>query len=197
MISPAVACVLYGMCDCDDSHDASCSNEMLSICAMLSVPMVFMRPREMAQEADAAKAKFQHVDGDHLTLLNVYHAYKQNESDPKWAYNNYLQLRALKQVSQPASQSVSESVIFVAARPLAPSLARWGGSHLPDGAPHDDPGTGLQADSIRNQLQRQMMKHKLELVSTDFASSEYVPLPLPPPPPPPPPPPASLHVNRG
>jgi pre-mRNA-splicing factor ATP-dependent RNA helicase DHX15/PRP43 len=26
---------------------------------------------------DAAKDKFSHVDGDHLTLLNVFHAYKQ------------------------------------------------------------------------------------------------------------------------
>jgi pre-mRNA-splicing factor ATP-dependent RNA helicase DHX15/PRP43 len=37
----------------------SCSNEMLSIAAMLSVPMVFMRPRDQGQEADACKAKFQ------------------------------------------------------------------------------------------------------------------------------------------
>ena len=46
----------------------SCSNEVLSIAAMLSIPMVFMRPRDQAKEADAAKAKFQHIDGDHLTL---------------------------------------------------------------------------------------------------------------------------------
>ena len=28
-------------------------------------------------QADEAKAQFAHVDGDHLSLLNVYHAYKQ------------------------------------------------------------------------------------------------------------------------
>lgn len=55
----------------------SCSNEMLSIVALLSVPQIFMRPPEAAKAADAAKAKFAHVDGDHLTLLNAYHAYKQ------------------------------------------------------------------------------------------------------------------------
>ena len=48
-----------------------------SIAAMLSVPMVFMRPREAARAADESKARFAHIDGDHLTLLNVYHAYKQ------------------------------------------------------------------------------------------------------------------------
>lgn len=54
-----------------------CSNEIVSIAAMLSVPNVFTRPREAAKAADEAKQRFAHVDGDHLTLLNVYHAYKQ------------------------------------------------------------------------------------------------------------------------
>jgi fructoselysine-6-P-deglycase FrlB-like protein len=53
---------------------------------MLSVPVVFMRPNEAKRAADEAKMRFAHVDGDHLTLLNVYHAYKRNESDPKYAW---------------------------------------------------------------------------------------------------------------
>jgi len=40
-----------------------CSNEIISIAAMLSVPNVFMRPREAAKAADEAKAPFAHVDG--------------------------------------------------------------------------------------------------------------------------------------
>ena len=43
------------------------------------VPQVFMRPNEAKKAADEAKMKFAHIDGDHLTLLNVYHAYKQSE----------------------------------------------------------------------------------------------------------------------
>jgi hypothetical protein len=31
---------------------------------MLSVPNVFMRPREAAKAADEAKARFAHIDGD-------------------------------------------------------------------------------------------------------------------------------------
>ena len=38
---------------------------------------MFVRPREAARAADEAKARFAHIDGDHLTLLNVYHAFKQ------------------------------------------------------------------------------------------------------------------------
>jgi HrpA-like RNA helicase len=35
----------------------NCSNEVLSIVAMLSVPNVFMRPKNAAREADEAKLK--------------------------------------------------------------------------------------------------------------------------------------------
>ncbi len=49
-----------------------CSNEIVSIAALLSVPQIFMRPKESQRQADEAKAAFQHADGDHLTLLNAY-----------------------------------------------------------------------------------------------------------------------------
>ena len=50
-----------------------CDNPIFSL-----VPNCFVRPREAQKAADEAKARFGHIDGDHLTLLNVYHAYKQN-----------------------------------------------------------------------------------------------------------------------
>ncbi|KAL0724217.1 hypothetical protein Bca4012_038816 [Brassica carinata] len=85
----------------------NCSNEILSISAMLSVPNCFIRPRGEAQkEADAARAKFGHVDGDHLTLLNVYHAYKQNNGDSKWCYDNYINHKAMKSADNVREQLV-------------------------------------------------------------------------------------------
>lgn len=50
-----------------------CDKKFLSL-----VPNCFVRPRDAQKAADEAKARFGHIDGDHLTLLNVYHAYKQN-----------------------------------------------------------------------------------------------------------------------
>lgn len=78
------------------SCDHNCSNEILSVTAMLSVPQVFLRPNEAKKAADEAKMKFAHIDGDHLTLLNVYHAYKQNHEDVQWCYDNFIQHRSLK-----------------------------------------------------------------------------------------------------
>ncbi|XP_062500693.1 putative pre-mRNA-splicing factor ATP-dependent RNA helicase PRP1 [Corticium candelabrum] len=74
----------------------NCSNEILSITAMLSVPHVFLRPNEAKKAADEAKMRFAHIDGDHITLLNVYHAYKQKGEDIQWCYDNFLQHRSLK-----------------------------------------------------------------------------------------------------
>ncbi|KAL3698668.1 hypothetical protein R1sor_012744 [Riccia sorocarpa] len=82
----------------------NCSHEILSITAMLSVPNCFLRPREARKAADEAKARFAHVDGDHLTLLNIYHAYKENEEDPSWCCENFLNIRALQSAANVRSQ---------------------------------------------------------------------------------------------
>merc|ERR1719464_463716 len=83
-----------------ESPKHKCSNEILSIAAMLSVPMVFVRPKESAREADEAKQRFAHLDGDHLTLLNVFHAYKQHTQDGidpgTFCYDNYVNARSLR-----------------------------------------------------------------------------------------------------
>ena len=68
------------------SPQLDCSNEILTITSMLNTPNPFMRPREVQRAADEAKARFNHVDGDHLTLLNVYHAWKNNHEQSSWAY---------------------------------------------------------------------------------------------------------------
>ncbi|XP_033756621.1 putative pre-mRNA-splicing factor ATP-dependent RNA helicase PRP1 [Pecten maximus] len=78
------------------SCDFTCSNEILSITAMLSVPQCFVRPTEAKKAADEAKMRFAHIDGDHLTLLNVYHAFKQSQEDPQWCYDNFVNFRSLK-----------------------------------------------------------------------------------------------------
>lgn len=58
------------------SPEFNCSNEILSLTALLSVPSVFVRPASKRAQADEMKKQFAHPEGDHLTLLNVYHAFK-------------------------------------------------------------------------------------------------------------------------
>ncbi|CAB4021435.1 pre-mRNA-splicing factor ATP-dependent RNA helicase DHX15, partial [Paramuricea clavata] len=88
------------------SCEFNCSNEILSITAMLSVPQCFLRPNEAKKAADDAKMKFAHIDGDHLTLLNVYHAFKQNHEESQWCYDNFVQFRSLKSADNVRDQLV-------------------------------------------------------------------------------------------
>jgi len=86
------------------SPEFKCSNEILTITAMMSVPNVWLRPNNQRREADAAKARLTVPDGDHLTLLNVYNEYAQNKHDKNWAWTNYLSLRALQQADNVRAQ---------------------------------------------------------------------------------------------
>ena len=89
-LEPELAKMLITSCD------FRCSNEIMSITAMLSVPSCFVRPNEQRKAADDAKIRFTHDHGDHLTLLNLYHAYKQSKDDPDWCYDNFVNYRSMK-----------------------------------------------------------------------------------------------------
>merc|ERR1719409_2408750 len=86
------------------SPQLNCSNEILSITAMLNTPNPFMRPRENQRAADEAKGRFNHVDGDHLTLLNVYHAWKNNQESASWCYDNFINARSMKSADSVRAQ---------------------------------------------------------------------------------------------
>ncbi|KAF4123003.1 ATP-dependent RNA helicase DHX8/PRP22 [Geosmithia morbida] len=76
--------------------DHGCSDEMLSIVAMLNLPNVFYRPKEKQSQADQKKAKFHDPHGDHLTLLNVYNAWKASGFSNPWCFENFIQARAMR-----------------------------------------------------------------------------------------------------
>ncbi|KAH0580335.1 DEAH-box ATP-dependent RNA helicase prp43, variant 2 [Termitomyces sp. 'cryptogamus'] len=86
------------------SPEFKCSNEMLTITAMMSVPNIWIRPNNQRREADAAKQMLTVPDGDHLTLLNVYNQYVLNRHDKNWAWTNYLSQRALMQADNVRAQ---------------------------------------------------------------------------------------------
>lgn len=80
-----------------------CSDEILSIISMLSVPSVFFRPKERAREADMAREKFLVFESDHLTLLNVYLQFEAHlrksqgnyRGISQWCTKNFLYLKSL------------------------------------------------------------------------------------------------------
>ncbi|KAK9481018.1 P-loop containing nucleoside triphosphate hydrolase protein [Lipomyces japonicus] len=89
------------------SPEFYCSNEILSLTALLSVPSVFVRPNSARKKADEMKMQFAHPDGDHLTLLNVYHAFKGEvaQLNPvNWCYDHFLSYRSLQSADSVRAQ---------------------------------------------------------------------------------------------
>ena len=86
------------------SVQLGCSEELLTIVSMLSVQNVFYRPKDKQQLADQRKAKFHQTEGDHLTLLTVYNAWKNNKFAPAWCYENFIQVRTLKRAQDVRKQ---------------------------------------------------------------------------------------------
>ncbi|KAF3931597.1 hypothetical protein ABW19_dt0210007 [Dactylella cylindrospora] len=89
------------------SVDMGCSDELLTIVAMLQVQTVFYRPKEKQQQADQKKAKFHDPHGDHLTLLNVYNSWKQNGFASPWCFENFIQARSMRRAQDVRQQLVS------------------------------------------------------------------------------------------
>ncbi|KYK61334.1 ATP-dependent RNA helicase DHX8 [Drechmeria coniospora] len=86
--------------------DHQCSDEMLSIVAMLNLPNVFYRPKEKQQQADQKKSKFHDAHGDHLTLLNVYNSWKTSAYSNPWCFENFIQARSMRRAKDVRDQLV-------------------------------------------------------------------------------------------
>lgn len=99
-MEPSLAKVLIAAVGLD------CSDEMLSIVAMLNLPNVFYRPKEKQAQADQKKAKFHDPHGDHLTLLNVYNAWKHSGYSNPWCFENFIQARSMRRAKDVRDQLV-------------------------------------------------------------------------------------------
>lgn len=78
------------------SVELGCTEEILTIVAMLSVETPFYRPKDKQAQADMKKAKFFMIEGDHLTLLAVYEGWKNAKFSNPWCFENFLQARSMK-----------------------------------------------------------------------------------------------------
>lgn len=77
------------------SLDLGCAEEMLSVAAMCDVeyPFVTLRQRsseESKQRLAESLAQFVSLDGDHITLLNVFKAFQRSGHNSSWCEQNML-----------------------------------------------------------------------------------------------------------
>ncbi|KAJ5678827.1 hypothetical protein N7462_007071 [Penicillium macrosclerotiorum] len=105
------------------SEEYGCSEEMLTIVSMLSVPSVFYRPKERQEESDSAREKFFVPESDHLTLLHVYTQWKTNGYSDGWCTRHFLHAKALRRAKEVRDQL--HDIMTVQKMPLTSCGTDW------------------------------------------------------------------------
>lgn len=89
------------------SEKYKCSEEVVAIAAMLSVNgAIFYRPKDKIIHADTARKNFNHMHGDHLSLLQVYNQWAESDYSTQWCYENFIQFRSMKRARDVREQLV-------------------------------------------------------------------------------------------
>ena len=86
------------------SGQYKCSEEILTIVSMLSVPSIFYRPKGREEESDAVREKFYVPESDHLTFLHVYNQWMMNKYSSDWCTKHFIHVKALRKVREVRQQ---------------------------------------------------------------------------------------------
>lgn len=80
------------------SNELGCSDEIITIAAVLSIQSVWVIARGVQKEQDEAKLRFAAAEGDHITFLNVYKGFLESKKSSQWCYKNFLNYQSMKKV---------------------------------------------------------------------------------------------------
>ncbi|KAH9251291.1 hypothetical protein BASA81_010844 [Batrachochytrium salamandrivorans] len=117
------------------SESLGCTTEILTIVSMLSVPSIFYRPKERAEESDAMREKFFVGESDHLTLLHIYNQWKSNSYSEAWCTEHFLHAKGMRKGRESARlKGIGEYVNMRSGMPchLHPTSALYGRGYTPD-----------------------------------------------------------------
>ncbi|QCE14002.1 pre-mRNA-splicing factor ATP-dependent RNA helicase DHX16 [Vigna unguiculata] len=96
------------------SENFKCSDDIISIAAMLSVGnSIFYRPKDKQVHADNARMNFHTGNvGDHIALLKVYNSWKETNYSTQWCYENYIQVRSMKRARDIRDQLADPLLVY-------------------------------------------------------------------------------------
>ncbi|XP_026866064.2 ATP-dependent RNA helicase DHX33 [Electrophorus electricus] len=86
------------------SPEFSCAEEVLTIVSLLSVDSVLYNPPARRDEVVAVRRKFVSSEGDHITLLNIYRAFKKVSGNKEWCRENFVNSRNMGLVAEVRAQ---------------------------------------------------------------------------------------------
>mmetsp|Transcript_12621 Transcript_12621/g.29020 ORF Transcript_12621/g.29020 Transcript_12621/m.29020 type:complete len:646 (-) Transcript_12621:1648-3585(-) len=86
------------------SSNFSCSEEILTIVAVLSVDSIFFNPSGKREEAARARHLISSADGDHITYLKVYDGWLKSKKDRDWCTQYFINARNMKKIEDIRNQ---------------------------------------------------------------------------------------------
>src|SRR5262249_55315740 len=98
------------------SSEMCCSEEILTIVSMLSVPSLFFRRKGREEESDAKREKFQVPESDHLSYLNVYQQWYREHKNMRgrtmqWCNEHFIHQKAMRKVKDVRDQ-LEVSIVY-------------------------------------------------------------------------------------
>ncbi|XP_046640656.1 ATP-dependent RNA helicase DHX33-like [Daphnia pulicaria] len=77
------------------SKELGCTEEIVSIVALLSADSIMINATAQREQANNVRAKFASSEGDHMTLLNIFRAFRTAKQNRNWCFENFVNYRNL------------------------------------------------------------------------------------------------------
>jgi ATP-dependent RNA helicase DHX8/PRP22 len=83
------------------AQEFECTEEILCIVSMMSGESVFFLPRgNKRKSAEDAHKRFHAIQGDHITMLNVFREYLNAKNKKQWCAQNFINSRAIQHIKE-------------------------------------------------------------------------------------------------
>ncbi|XP_065086120.1 pre-mRNA-splicing factor ATP-dependent RNA helicase DHX16-like [Ochlerotatus camptorhynchus] len=160
------------------SEKYKCSEEVVAIAAMLSVNgAIFYRPKDKIIHADTARKNFNHMHGDHLSLLQVYNQWAESDYSTQWCYENFIQFRSMKRARDVREQLVGlmqrVEIEMVSSLPETTNIRKAitaGGGHYKT-AKHNQTVMIHPNSALFEELPRWVLYHELVFTTKEYMRS--------------------------
>jgi len=86
------------------SHELGCVEEVIIIVSLLSVDSIIYSAPNLREKSKKASEKFFSPEGDHISLLLFFRAYKNAKGNINWCREHFVNIRNMKTVMQIRSQ---------------------------------------------------------------------------------------------
>ncbi|XP_071538136.1 ATP-dependent RNA helicase DHX33 isoform X2 [Panulirus ornatus] len=87
-----------------DGPEYGCTDEVLTIVAVLSSESIYVNPSGKKDAAANVRRKFTSVEGDHITILKIFRAFKSAKEKKMWCHENFLNHRNLMYAAEVRKQ---------------------------------------------------------------------------------------------